>query len=117
MSKRKSRMENKRALLQGGKRRSIFAVSLLVSLLVTGAVLAQMGGVFSAKKTGGEVTANSLLERQAGSGSFVQLTTPPATGRGYKDSTVTHGTTYQYRVKAVNGGLSSAYSNIITVTP
>jgi fibronectin type 3 domain-containing protein len=65
----------------------------------------------------GQNLTGFVLERKAGAGSFTPLTTLAATARGYKDSAVTHGTTYQYRIKATNGSLTSGYSNIVTVTP
>jgi hypothetical protein len=62
-----------------------------------------------------------VVERCAGSGctAFVQIAAPGAhSGTGsmtFTDTAVTAGSSYTYRVKAVNGSLSSAYSNTATV--
>ena len=58
-----------------------------------------------------------ILERKTGSGNFTQVAAPTAAARSFKDGTVSHGTTYQYRIKATNNGLASAYSNTVSVTP
>jgi FtsP/CotA-like multicopper oxidase with cupredoxin domain len=62
-----------------------------------------------------------VVERAVnGSGNYVPLATPAErTGTGtvtYIDTTVKAGTSYQYRVKAVNGGGSSAYVSGASVT-
>jgi hypothetical protein len=61
-----------------------------------------------------------VIERATNGGAFAQIAAPgPRTGTGsvsYTDTTVTAGNTYAYRVKAVNGSVSSAYSNTVTVT-
>ncbi|MGV8973676.1 MAG: multicopper oxidase domain-containing protein [Rhodoglobus sp.] len=56
-----------------------------------------------------------VLERSANAGvTFVPIATPPARNNvgnvTYVDTRTTAGTTYQYQVKAVNGGGSSTYS-------
>jgi len=60
-----------------------------------------------------------VVERAVNGGSFFTLATlGPRNGTGsvsYTDTTVTAGNTYDYRVKTVNGGGSSAYSNTATV--
>jgi predicted phage tail protein len=61
-----------------------------------------------------------VIERATGTGAFVPIATPPArsaTGNAsYVDTTVQAGTSYLYRVKAVNGGGSSAYNGPVLVT-
>jgi FtsP/CotA-like multicopper oxidase with cupredoxin domain len=61
-----------------------------------------------------------VVERTNGAGTFIPIATPPArnnTGNvTYFDTTVQGGATYQYRVRAVNGGGSSAYSPIVILT-
>ena len=61
-----------------------------------------------------------VVERADNGGAFIQIAIPGRrnnTGNvTYTDPTVTAGNTYVYRVKAVNGTVSSAYSNAATVT-
>jgi fibronectin type 3 domain-containing protein len=61
-----------------------------------------------------------VVERAVGAGAFSTLATVgPRINTGsvsYADTTVTAGNTYAYRVKAVNGGGSSAYSNTASVS-
>ncbi len=61
-----------------------------------------------------------VVERSANGGAFTVLANLPAlAGTGgvtYTDSTAVSGNTYAYRVKAVNAGGSSAYSNTVNVT-
>jgi FtsP/CotA-like multicopper oxidase with cupredoxin domain len=61
-----------------------------------------------------------VVERAANGGAFAEIATPgPLAGTGtvtYTDSTVSGGITYSYRVKAVNGSISSGYSNTADVT-
>jgi FtsP/CotA-like multicopper oxidase with cupredoxin domain len=61
-----------------------------------------------------------VVERSMNAGAFVQAATlGPRSGKGltvtYHDSTVVADTTYAYRVKAVRGSDSSAYSATVTV--
>ncbi len=57
-----------------------------------------------------------VVERKAGSGSYAQVgSTLPANTETFTDTSVTPFTTYSYRVKAINGVLSSAYSNALSV--
>ncbi|BCJ50562.1 hypothetical protein Asp14428_20370 [Actinoplanes sp. NBRC 14428] len=61
-----------------------------------------------------------VVERATGTGPFVPIATPDArnnTGNvTVADPAVQPATAYQYRVKAVNGGGSSAYSAVVAVT-
>ncbi|MEI6512251.1 MAG: multicopper oxidase domain-containing protein [bacterium] len=61
-----------------------------------------------------------IMERSVNGGAFVQLVALAANaGTGnvtYLDTTVAVGNTYAYRVKAVAGALSSAYSNTASVS-
>ena len=61
-----------------------------------------------------------VIERSANGGAFVQIAAPgPRANTGtvtYTDTTVLAKTTYSYRVKAVNGAFSTAYTNTATVT-
>ena len=61
-----------------------------------------------------------IIERSTNGGAFVQIATAPArnnTGNvNYTDTTVSAGTSYNYRVAAINGGGLSAYSNTAGVT-
>ncbi len=61
-----------------------------------------------------------VIERAVNGGAFAAIGnvgTKWGTGNvTYTDSTTTAGNSYDYRVKAVNGGTSSAYSNKATVT-
>jgi hypothetical protein len=56
-----------------------------------------------------------VVERAVNGGAFAQLTAPAAqAGTGsvtYTDTTITPGNTYDYRVMAVNGVVTSVYSN------
>lgn len=60
-----------------------------------------------------------VVERSDNSGPFVQIAAPgPRDGTGsvaFSDSPVVPGTTYDYRVKAVNSAGSSGYSNTVNV--
>jgi titin len=62
--------------------------------------------------------SNFILERSANGGAFTLLATVASrAGTGnvtYNDTTVLVGNTYDYRVKAINGVGSSAYSNTFT---
>jgi hypothetical protein len=61
-----------------------------------------------------------VIERADNGGPFVQIAAPgPFAGTGtltYVDSTVVLGNSYAYRVKAVNSGGSSAYSNTASIS-
>ena len=61
-----------------------------------------------------------VVERATNGGAFVQITAPgPRYSTGnvtYRDTTVAAGNTYAYRVKAVRGAVSSAFSNTASVT-
>ena len=61
-----------------------------------------------------------VVERAANGGAFIPIATPwSSNGTGnvsFTDTTATAGNSYSYRVKAVNGGGSSAYSNTAAVT-
>ena len=58
------------------------------------------------------------IERCTGAGctNFAPLATAAANATSYSDSGLAASTTYTYRVQAVNGTLSSAYSNTATAT-
>ncbi|MEQ1760641.1 MAG: fibronectin type III domain-containing protein, partial [Vicinamibacterales bacterium] len=56
-----------------------------------------------------------VLERAIGAGSYVELATLAANATTYVDTTVAS-TSYSYRLRAVNAGGFSAYSNVATVT-
>ncbi len=57
-----------------------------------------------------------VVERSVNGGAFNQLVTLAANSVSYIDTTVTAGRTHAYRVKAVNGALSSGYSNTYSVS-
>ncbi len=61
-----------------------------------------------------------IIQRSTNGAAFVQIATAPArnnTGNvNYIDTTVNAGTSYNYRVAAINGGGLSAYSNTVGVT-
>lgn len=61
-----------------------------------------------------------VVERSDNGGAFVQIASPgPRNNTGnvtYSDTAVIIGNSYSYRVRAVNGPLSSAYSNTASVT-
>ncbi|HYM13514.1 MAG TPA: fibronectin type III domain-containing protein, partial [Bryobacterales bacterium] len=63
--------------------------------------------------------ANNDIERCTGSSctSFSQIGQVSGTTTSYQDSSVSAGTTYNYRVRAQSGTSFSGYSNIATVTP
>lgn len=75
----------------------------------------QSGGLVSLTFRDNATTETGfVIERSAGGATFVPIATPPARNNvgnvTYVDTRTTAGTTYQYQVKAVNGGGSSAYS-------
>jgi uncharacterized protein (TIGR02217 family) len=57
-----------------------------------------------------------IIERKPSGGSYTVLVTVPADTTTYTDDDAVPGTTYTYKVKAVNVGGSSAYSNEVSVT-
>ncbi|MHB0857657.1 MAG: fibronectin type III domain-containing protein [Anaerolineae bacterium] len=56
-----------------------------------------------------------VIERALAGGTFAPLTTVGANVTSYTDSAVTAGNTYTYRVKAINAGGESAYTNVASV--
>lgn len=62
--------------------------------------------------------AGFVVERAVNGGAFIQIATPgPGTGNiNFIDTAVTVGNIYAYRVKAVNGGGSSAYTGTVSVS-
>jgi hypothetical protein len=56
-----------------------------------------------------------VIERAVNGGAFAQLATPAANAVAYIDSAVLAGSTYAYRVRAVNSGGPSDWSNTATV--
>jgi len=61
--------------------------------------------------------ASYSIERAPSGGSFAAVGTAAGNSLSFTDTNgLTAGTTYQYRIKAVNSYGSSAYSNVITVT-
>ena len=60
---------------------------------------------------------NFVIERRLlGDSSWSTSLTRPANTTQFSDLTATEGNTYEYRIKAINGGAHSAYSNIASVT-
>jgi hypothetical protein len=60
---------------------------------------------------------NFSVERRTGTaGTFVEIARPAANAASYVDTTVAANTTYQYRVRAQNVSLNSAYTSIVTAT-
>lgn len=57
------------------------------------------------------------LERKAGTGEFAKVATLPANADNKMDSTVTAGTTYTYRVRAIGPGGPSDWSNEASEAP
>jgi predicted phage tail protein len=56
------------------------------------------------------------IERSTDGVNFTQITTVGANVVTYKNTGLTSGTTYQYRVRATNGSGDSAYSNVASAT-
>jgi hypothetical protein len=56
------------------------------------------------------------LERATGGGSFAEIASLPANAASFSDTTAAASTTYQYRVRAENGGVFSGYSNADSAT-
>ncbi|MCP3959475.1 MAG: hypothetical protein GY719_16620 [bacterium] len=56
------------------------------------------------------------VERQPPGGSFSRIASRGANSESYTDNTALSGTTYNYRVRAVNSAGTSAYTNIATAT-
>lgn len=57
-----------------------------------------------------------VQRRVSGVGSFAWLTTVSSTVSTYTDATAQAATAYDYRVRVLNGGTNSPYSNVVTVT-
>lgn len=58
-----------------------------------------------------------VIERRTGNGSFTAIFTTPPDQAAYLDRGLTAGTTYTYRVKAINGSGESVYSNTVSNVP
>jgi len=56
------------------------------------------------------------VERSDAGGGFAVVASPPADATSFNDTTVVANTTYTYRVRAVNTGVFSGYSNDATAT-
>lgn len=56
------------------------------------------------------------VERAPSGGGFVQIGMVGANVTSYTDATVSPATTYSYRVRASNGSVDTAYTNVLTVT-
>jgi fibronectin type 3 domain-containing protein len=56
------------------------------------------------------------VERQVAGGTWALLTTVNAGVTSFVDGTVAAGTTYEYRVRAINGVGPSGYSNVVSIT-
>lgn len=61
-------------------------------------------------------TAFALYRRSLPSGSFAQVTSTAPNVTSYTDAGLATGSAYEYRVRAWNGGDSSAYSNVVSVS-
>src|SRR6185436_5650532 len=61
-------------------------------------------------------TGFEIQRRVSGVGSFAWLTTVSSTVATFTDTTAQPGTAYDYKVRALNGGTSSPFSNVVTVT-
>ena len=60
---------------------------------------------------------NFSVERRTGTtGTFAEIARPAANATSYVDTTVAANTTYQYRVRAQNVSLNSAYTSIVSAT-
>lgn len=57
------------------------------------------------------------LERKVDGGNFSRISTPSVNASAFTDRNVTSGSTYTYRVRAVNSGGNSEYSNEASATP
>lgn len=58
-----------------------------------------------------------VIERRLqGSTSWLNLATRPANSNQFSDFTAIGGDSYEYRVKAINGGAHSSYSNVASIT-
>ena len=58
-----------------------------------------------------------VIERRLqGSSSWANLATRPANSNQFSDFTAIGGDSYEYRVKAINGGAHSTYSNVALIT-
>ncbi len=56
------------------------------------------------------------LERRTGGGAFNRIARPAADATSYQDATAQPGMTYSYRIRAVNDGVASEFSNTATAT-
>ncbi len=56
------------------------------------------------------------IERRVLGGSFARIATPGAGATTYQDTGLSANTTYEYRVRAVNGSSASGYSNVAGAT-
>ncbi len=56
------------------------------------------------------------IQRRIAGGSFSWLTTVSSTTSTYTDTTVQPATTYDYKIRVLNAGVNSPYSNVISVT-
>ena len=99
------------------------------ALAVTGSIPlpAAASGLSASQGSGADVSLswtdnsdnedNFRVERRVGSGAFAVLTTLAANTTSYTDTTSVGGTSYGYRVVAVNSAGDSAASNTASITP
>jgi fibronectin type 3 domain-containing protein len=73
--------------------------------------------VWSAPSNGGSAISGYRVYRGTTSGLETLLAPPPGTGTSYTDTTAVNGTTYYYKVSAVNAIGESALSNELSATP
>jgi len=66
---------------------------------------------------GGTLSGYEVQRATASGGTFSLVATPPSTATGYGDSGLTTGTTYWYRVRAVNAGGASTWTAEASATP
>jgi len=73
--------------------------------------------VFLSWQSSPVVSGGFRVERQTGTGPFLEIATTPGNEPRYLDTGLTPGTPYTYRVRAYNDAGTSGYSNTVTVTP
>lgn len=80
-------------------------------------VAALQGGAHLTWKDNSSDEAQFMIERKVGGGAFQTLSTVPFNTTQYHDAPVTTGTSYTYRVMAMDGkGVHSAASNEVAFT-
>lgn len=106
----------KRQLKTGRRRYSARSVYRLALLPLLAALPVSANPVMFAWDDNSASETGFKVERAPSGGSFVQIGMVGTNVTSYTDATALPSTTYSYRVRASNGSIDTAYTNVLTVT-